>query len=290
VIEGAGGAGATLSWSADLSESATFRVIALRAGRADVALKTAQGATTTAVAVSTVAPAIVIDRSEPLTGTVRLSIGNGVAYPLVEWFINLNRLGNVAGTAGNPINWNTESIASGEHLILARIQTATNSFVEVRRTVRVANVSLTARLEEPTAGEIQIIARAVSSAGIASVEATIDGTSLGKVTSPNCATCAAPSESYRWILDKSRYPSGNYAIRVTALDREGIETGQQGAAIGLYALKFNVGVLLLPREDRSTQIARRHRAVVPNDQRPGPALARRACVCDHAISVRVTTH
>lgn len=222
VIDGTGGAGATLSWSADLSESATFRVIALRAGRADVALKTAQGATTTAVAVSTVAPAIVIDRSEPLTGTVRLSIGNGVAYPLVEWFINLNRLGNVAGTAGNPINWNTESIASGEHLILARIQTATNSFVEVRRTVRVANVSLTARLEEPTAGEIQIIARASSTAGIASVEATIDGTSLGKVTSPNCATCAAPSESYRWILDKGRYPSGSYAIRVTAVDREGI--------------------------------------------------------------------
>jgi len=222
VVEGSGGTGATLSWSADLSESTTFRVIALRAGRADVALKTTQGATTTAVAVSTVAPTIAIDKSEPLTGAVRLSIGNGVAYPLVEWFINLNRLGNVASTPGNPITWNTESIASGEYLILARIQTATNTFVEVRRTVRVANVSLTARLEESTSGEIQIIARAASSGGIAHVEATVDGSSLGRLTAPNCPTCTPPAESYRWILERSQYPSGTYAIRVTAVDREGI--------------------------------------------------------------------
>jgi len=221
-VDGSGGTGANLSWSADLSESATLRIIAVRAGRTDVALKTAQGATTTAVVVATVAPTIVIDRSEPLTGTVRLSIGNGVAYPLVEWFINLNRLGNVAATAGNPINWNTETVASGEYLILARLQTATNTFVEVRRTVRVANVSLTGRLEEPTSGEIQVVARATSASGISNVEATINGTSLGRLTAPNCATCAAPSESYRWILDKSRYPSGSYAIRITAIDREGI--------------------------------------------------------------------
>jgi len=221
-VEGGGGSGAVLTWSADLSQSTTFRVIAVRAGRTDIALKTTLGAASTAVAVATVAPAIVVDQSEPLSGTVRLSIGNGVAYPLVEWFINLNRLGSIAGVAGNPINWNTESVASGEYLILARLQTATNTFVEVRRTVRVANVTLTGRLEEPTSGEIQVIARASSVAGIASVETTIDGASIGRLTAPNCPSCAAPADSYRWILDKSRYPSGTYAVRITAIDREGI--------------------------------------------------------------------
>jgi len=228
-VNGSGGNGATLSWSADLSESLTLRVVAVRAGRSDVLLKTSQATTTVVAAIvsTTNPPTITLSTSEPLSGTVTLSISGGVTYPLVEWFINVNRLAAVtqASGPGNPTPWNTTALANGDYLVIARIQTATNTVIEVRRTVRVANLNLTVGTQtlgstSPGGAGFFLVARASSSAGIASVEATISGVSLGILTTPNCPEnfCAG---DYRWRIDTVRYPSGSYATTVTAIARDG---------------------------------------------------------------------
>jgi hypothetical protein len=228
-INGSGGSGATLSWSTDLAESLTLRVVAVRSGRTDILLKTSQATTTVIAAIvsTTNPPTIALSASEPLSGIVTLSITGGVTYPSVEWFINVNRLAAVtqASGPGNPTSWNTTSLANGDYLLIARIQTATNTVIEVRRTVRVANLSLSVSTQtlgstSPGGAGFFLVARASSSAGIASVEATISGVSLGVLTTPNCPEniCAG---DYRWKIDTARYPSGSYATTVTAIARDG---------------------------------------------------------------------
>lgn len=220
-VTSAGGTGSELSWSVDIEQSTWFRVLAVRSGLPEVPLITAEGTTAAAVAFATVAPTIAFDVQEPLNGVVRLYIGNRVAYPRVEWFVNLNPIGTVTGAAGNPIDWNSAAVANGEHLLLARIQTATSSFTEVRRTVRVANVVLEVSSIDSGGSELLLTARARSSSGIASVEASFAGTVLGRLTAPNCPTCESSGDSYRWVIDKSKYSSGTYPAVVTAVDREG---------------------------------------------------------------------
>lgn len=230
IVSGSGGAGSALNWTTELSEPLTLRVVAVREGRTEVLLKTTQALTTVFVAVvsQTDPPAILLGSAEPVSGVVTLSVGGGVTYPLVEWFINLNRIGVTTQSAGpgNPISWNTSILSNGEYLVVARIQTATNTFTELRRTVRVANVNLTVGTQ--TFGSTGLagagfflIARASSSAGISSVEARIDGNSLGSLATPNCPECFNPIDSYRWRIDTVRYPSGSYPVVVTAIARDG---------------------------------------------------------------------
>jgi hypothetical protein len=229
-VNGSGGNGASLSWTTELSEPLTLRIVAVREGRTEVLLKTTQAVTTVIVAVvsQTTPPAIVLSSAEPLTGVVTLSVGGGITYPLVEWFINVNRIGVTTQSMGpgNPISWDTSALANGDYLVVARIQTATNTFTEVRRTVRVANVNLTVGTQTfgstGSAGAgFFLVARASSSAGISSVEARVDGTSLGTLFAPNCPECFNPIDSYRWRIDTVRYPSGNYPVVVTAVARDG---------------------------------------------------------------------
>lgn len=220
-VVGGAGAAATLTWSIDIEESTSFRVFAVRPGLLDVPLLTVQGVAAASVAFSTVAPTIAFDASEPLSGVVRLYIGNRVNYPRVDWFINLNPIGTTIGAAGNPIDWNTAVVANGDHLILARVQTATNTFTELRRTVRVGNVLLEVSSADAANNELYLIARARSTSGIVRVSASFAGVPLGDLTSPNCSTCASSGDSYRWIIDKTKYSSGSYPLIVTAVDKDG---------------------------------------------------------------------
>lgn len=228
-VNSSGGSGTTLSWSTDLSESLTLRVVAVRSGRTDVLLKTSQATTTVVAAIvsTTNPPTIAVSGSEPLSGIVTLSITGGATYPLVEWFINVNRLASVtqASGPGNPTPWDTTLLANGDYLVIARIQTATNTVTEVRRTVRVANINVSVGTQtlgsaSPGGAGFFLVARASSSAGIASVEATIAGVSLGVLTTPNCPVNLCTGD-YRWNIDTVRYPSGSYATTVTAIARDG---------------------------------------------------------------------
>lgn len=220
-VTGGGAGGATLTWSIEINESTWFRVLAVRPGLPDVPITTAQGVAAASVAFSTVAPTIAFDASEPLSGVVRLYVGNRVAYPRVDWFVNLNPIGAAAGTAGNPVDWNTAGVANGEHLILARIQTATNTFTELRRTVRVANVTLELSSFDGSGSELFLVARARSTSGIVGVDGTFAGAALPKLTAPNCPSCTSPGDSYRWSIDRSKYSSGVYPFIVTVVDRDG---------------------------------------------------------------------
>lgn len=220
LVAGAGNGG-TLTWSVDIGESTSFRVVAVRAGLTDLPITTAQGVAAASVAFSPAPPAIIVDAAEPLSGTVRLRLSDGVVYPNVDWFVDLNRIDSVEGAVGGLVAWNTGSVANGDHLILARAQIATNSFIELRRTVRVGNVLLDVTTTDYGDGDLFLTAYANSSSGIASVDGSFAGTPLPRLTAPNCADCGAQSSAYRWVIDRTRYPSGAYPVVVTAVDRDG---------------------------------------------------------------------
>jgi hypothetical protein len=222
----AAGNSATLSWSTDVAAPLVIRVFAVRAPPiGDVSLMSSIYEVFVFVAPisPTAPPGIVFDKPEPLTGQVRMSIAGGVTYSWVDWFVDTTSLGTVMHPAGpgNPTGFNFDGVTSGDHLVTARVQTASNSYSDIKRTVRVANVYLypDARMFD---GVYHILADARSASGIASVEARVNGVSLGVLTAPNCPTCESPTRAYRWRLDPATYPSGTYAVVVTAIDKAGV--------------------------------------------------------------------
>lgn len=225
VVAVAVGNGSPLSWSFDVSEPTVSRVFAVRPPLGDVSLMSSIYEVFVFVAPVSPSspPGIAFDKVEPLTGQVRMSIAGGATYSWVDWFVDTRSVGTVMHTEGpgNPIQFNFDGVSTGDHLVTARVQTASSSFAEIKRTVRVANVYVFPDLRTYD-GVYHILANVSSASGIASVEATVNGISLGALTAPNCPTCELPEQAYRWRLDPARFPSGAYAIVVTATDKAGI--------------------------------------------------------------------
>lgn len=219
------GTGGTLSWSVDVADTMVIRVIAVRPGLGEVALMSdiMESFVFVAYVSPTAPPTILVDMAEPISGIVRLAISGGVVYSWVDWFVDTTKLGTVMHTEGpgNPITWNSNAVATGDHVLIARIQTASNSVVELRRIVRVAHLNLYPdyRLFD---GVYHATVNANSAAGIVSVDMRVDGVALGTLTTPNCAQCDPAATSYRWRLDPARFPSGSYPATVSAVDRSGL--------------------------------------------------------------------
>ena len=174
------------------------------------------------VEVTAVALQIVLDQSEPVSGTVRLSLAGSVTGT-VTWFVDLDSLGQGNSAPGNAIAWVTGTIPNGSHLIVARIQNGPNSFQDVRRTVSVANSSINLQPTiSGTRGIISILVNATSAFGITSVSAQLDGQSLGTLTAPNdCGKFCPGFTAYRFQFDGLAVGSGSHEVVVTATDGSG---------------------------------------------------------------------
>lgn len=130
--------------------------------------------------------AIALDQIEPLSGAVKLSL-TGTVTGAVSWYADLRLLGNGNAADSHSIAWNTVGVANGEHPILARIQPASGTANEVRRTVAVANSGSTLSAGvSGTTGTINLDVRATSTFGIPRVAAKFDGADFGSLTQPNC--------------------------------------------------------------------------------------------------------
>jgi len=171
-----------------------------------------------------VAPAISLGAQvEPLSGTVKLSL-TGTVTGAVEWYADLRLLGSGNAADGNSIAWNTVGAANGEHQILARIQPASGSASEVRRTVIVANSSITLSAGvSGTSGIIAVDVRATSTFGITGVTAKFDGADFGSLTQPNACSrlCTGGNDLYRFTVNAAQAGSGPHTLVITATDASG---------------------------------------------------------------------
>lgn len=223
-VSGVGGASAPMQWQRAVTVATIYRVIAVLPSRT-VAIATPQGQSTVSVAAPGASPDIVVDQTEPVSGSVKLSLGDTSSYAKVYWYADLRLIGTGTGL-GHPITWNTSTQTNGAHLILAKIEVAADSYSEVRRSVLVSNSNLAVSASvSGTTGTINIDASASSQFGIARVEATFDGVSLGTLTAPNACSgrfgCSASNNVFRFSVNATTAGSGNHTMVVTATDTAG---------------------------------------------------------------------
>ena len=218
-----GGSNSTLNWSRALSANTTYRIDATFASTT-LPLQTPQKQTTVTGSIPGTAPEIALSLEEPASGSVQLSIGTGLTYPSVSWYSDLRLIGTSTTGAGNPITWNTSTETNSAHLIVARIQVASDSYTEVRRVISVANSNLALAAQvSGTTGTIHIDVSASSQYGIARVEAAFDGVPQPSLTEPNASSGRYTSSFnvYRFSVNAAQAGSGSHAMVVTAIDKQG---------------------------------------------------------------------
>jgi hypothetical protein len=218
--------------TATLSGTATARPIFTpdQAGNYAATLTVSDGKASSSASVTVTAslppgtePAIALDQVEPLSGAVKLSL-TGTVTGAVTWYADLRLLGSGNAADGNSIAWNTVGVANGGHQILARIQPASGTATEVRRTVTVANSSITLSAGvSGTTGTINLDVRATSTFGITRVAAKFDGADFGSLTQPNACSrfCGGSNDVYRFTVDAAQAGSGPHTMVITATDASG---------------------------------------------------------------------
>lgn len=175
---------------------------------------------TVTVGAASVSPQIQLDKTEPLSDTVKLSL-SGTVGGSVTWYVDLKLVGSGNSADNYSVSWATAGVANGSHQILARIQTGAGTYQELQRAVTVSNstVILSATVSGTT-GLINIDARASSTYGITSVTGALDGKVLSTLTAPNACSryCSGNSDVYRFTVDAAVAGSGAHSMVVTASD------------------------------------------------------------------------
>lgn len=168
--------------------------------------------------------AIRTDKTDPLTGSVQLSLSDSTFGAPVTWYVDLAQIGS-----GSAVTWNTAQASNAPHLLLARVQLAADKAVDIRRTVNVANSSI--KLEAVVSGTsgagdsgvVFVDVEARAPAGIASVSASLDGAAPVTLTAPNfCRKGCTPNDTYRFTVDAIKAGTGDHVMAITAIDGGGI--------------------------------------------------------------------
>ena len=221
-IKGLGGTGSVVQWQRAVTVATVYRVLALLPDRQAV-LSTAQGQESVSVEVPAAPPEILLDQEQPVSGQVQLSLSGGGSYASVSWYADLRLLGQGSG-ATQALNWNTSTLGNGQHLLLAKVQVSPDAYIELRRTVSVANSNLALSASASgTTGTILVDARASSEYGIAKVAAVFDGKDAGSLSAPNACShwCSGSNDVYRFTVDAAAAGSGNHSMVLTATDKAG---------------------------------------------------------------------
>ena len=225
-LAGQGGTGSLMQWQRAVTVGMVYRVQAILPDRT-VVISTPQGQSTVSVAAPDAAPQIVLDQTEPVSGSVKLSLSGSTAWQGVTWYADLRRLGkssDVGSGVGSPLSWTTNTETNGAHLILARVQVAPDSYTEVRRSVQVSNSNLAINASvSGSTGTVLVDVRASSQFGIARVEARFDGVAAGSLTAPNACSryCSGANDVYRFTVNASQAGSGDHTMLLTATDGNG---------------------------------------------------------------------
>jgi uncharacterized protein (DUF1778 family) len=221
-LSGLGGTGGVMQWQRAVTVATMYRVQAVLPDRT-VVISTPQGQSAVTVAAPEAAPQIELDQTEPVSGSVKLSLSGSTPWQGVTWYADLRRIG--AGTGvGSPVTWTTNTETNGAHLILAKVQVAPDSYTEVRRSVQVSNSNLAINASvSGSTGTVLVDVRASSQFGIARVEAKLDGVAIASLTAPNACSryCSGANDVYRFTVNATQAGSGSHTMLLTATDGNG---------------------------------------------------------------------
>lgn len=251
-IPGNHGDGSILTLQRVVASDTTFRVQAVLPTHS-VPLQTTEGETTIRVVLpkSTEPLMILLGQSEPVSGTVQLTVSGAPSALSVEWYADLQSIGNSTFAPNFTALWDTGSLTTGTHLVIARVQTSPGSYIELRRTVEVNTPTVTVKVgitgmtirdDSPYspiyyAGADAVYVIGTSAYGIQSISASLDGQSLGTLTAPNgclffgpylwgvvpaeIIECNGPAVHYLFPIDTATYRSGIYILTASATDGNG---------------------------------------------------------------------
>ncbi|MDP3739901.1 MAG: Ig-like domain-containing protein [Hyphomonadaceae bacterium] len=217
VIAGVGGGNAPIVWSRAYGGAATWRVVALTAGR-EIPILSLSGLSALNVDV----PAgvqIAIDKADPISGVAQLSVTAAPIGSTVAWTVD----GIVIGS-GNPLSWNTATVPDSSHALLARLNLGGDVAVDIRRNVTTSNptLALSATDSIVATNTIRIDVAASSSAGISRVDISVDGGATQTLTAPNgcgaAASCPLGFNRYQFSYNTLTLGSGNHTASITATD------------------------------------------------------------------------
>jgi len=222
-VPGQQGSQKALTWSGTLAATATLRVEALVPG-SSVVLQTGSGQQSVQVVVPSGSPAIVLSQSQPIWGNVGVSIGGGGTYSSVNYYVDLQSFGSSSTGPGYGVTLAASSLTTGSHLILARLATSADSYIELRLTVNVSPPQppppppITVQVSK-TGTPLAIYVTLAGPFVARSVTATINGTSLGSLSAPNSCkpgeTCGTAYDAYQFTVNE---PSGSYSVTAVATD------------------------------------------------------------------------
>jgi Bacterial Ig domain len=224
-VPGTTGTGAALSWTRTINSAATLRVSVPETGYS-VPLDTPSGNTSVMVAPPATIPSIALSQAQPVSGSITLSIAGGSTYSEVQWFVDLNSIGTSTADPGYSIVLNTSTLTAGSHLILAQLESSSDSYLQIRLTIQVQNPEVTVNASvSGTSGTVYLNVNATSASGIVSVSATLDGNSLGTLTAPNCSGRGC-SSAYQFAINATAAGSGTHTVSVEATDGNGVSASQ----------------------------------------------------------------
>ena len=174
---------------------------------------------------------IVTDPVEPLPDTVTLSLSRPTAADaVVTWYVDLDKDFQTY-YSGIGYRWDTvHAGGNGQHLVMARVETPSSPPVEVRRSVQVANSGIQLSVVpdpsyfiQPWPTYVVYVVSTFSPEGIASVSASVDGTPLGTLTSPNrCQYKVCPvANAYGFGIDAAIVGFGAHDLTIVATDQVG---------------------------------------------------------------------
>lgn len=167
-------------------------------------------ATVTITALSTEGLSIVTDPAEPLTGAVKLSLSAPTPGATVSWYADLAQIGT-----GTSMTWDTIPVSKGLHQIVAAVKVSTTKTIEIRRTVNVANPTISIAVASLSGDNspIGIRMEAFSALGVSSMSATLDGKPLSTAPCGGISRCSFSFEV--------RTASGPHTVVVSATESTG---------------------------------------------------------------------
>jgi hypothetical protein len=136
-VPGQQGSQKMLTWNGALAATASLRVEAMVPGLS-IVLQTASGQQSVQIVVPPSSVAITLGQSQPIWGSVQVSIGGSGAYSPVNYYVDSQSFGSSSTGPGYGVTLDTSSLTTGSHPILAKLATSADAYIELHLTVNVA--------------------------------------------------------------------------------------------------------------------------------------------------------
>lgn len=208
-------------WSRTADVSARYRV-SVDLGEYSLPLQSTGGEADIYIDVgpSTSPITIAIDRPEPVSGDVQVSMLNADSAQSVSYF--LDQVQFALATGGSfAATLPAQQLLDGQHSLVAIVEKSQGLLVFRRRQLQVDNPAPAVLLNYValrSPGEPLVLrAKATSDAGIASVEFFVNGNSVQVVSTPSSGGSPFPGE-YVYSMDPTTLPAGENVFRAVATD------------------------------------------------------------------------